>query len=193
MGQGSLGEVESIVSPVAEAVARELEPVQRSLTQAGAQVCTQKECLLNQPFLPGVSGRCWSSGTCIKIIRACTGILQKACNHNFAKSHLKVSIDFPYLACVILFRFRAALNLDLAEQEGKTGVAPEVPPGPPVSDATFRSFLNKVILWSGEVFHRFEHPCPSRWVKLWLPGNSDWQSTEVALNLASEKLPGNTC
>ena len=42
MGQGSLGEVESIVSPVAEAVARELEPVQRGLTQAGAQVCTQK-------------------------------------------------------------------------------------------------------------------------------------------------------
>ena len=41
MGQGSLGEVESIVSPVAEAVARELEPVQRGLTQAGAQVCTQ--------------------------------------------------------------------------------------------------------------------------------------------------------
>ena len=38
MGQGSLGEVESIVSPVAEAVARELEPVQRGLTQAGAQV-----------------------------------------------------------------------------------------------------------------------------------------------------------
>ena len=38
MGQGSLGEVESIVSPVAEAVARELEPMQRGLTQAGAQV-----------------------------------------------------------------------------------------------------------------------------------------------------------
>ena len=41
MGQGSLGEVESIVSPVAEAVARELEPVQRGLSQAGAQVCTK--------------------------------------------------------------------------------------------------------------------------------------------------------
>jgi len=40
MGQGSLGEVESIVSPVAEAVAKELEPVQRGLTQAGAQVCS---------------------------------------------------------------------------------------------------------------------------------------------------------
>ena len=40
MGQGSLGEVESIVSPVAEAVAKELEPVQRGLTQSGAQVCS---------------------------------------------------------------------------------------------------------------------------------------------------------
>ena len=34
------------------------------------------------------------------------------------------------------------------EQDGKTGGAPEVPPGPPVSDATFRSFLNKVFLQS---------------------------------------------
>ena len=52
MGQGSLGEVESIVSPVAEAVARELEPVQRGLSQAGAQVCTQKSALFGaSPFL----------------------------------------------------------------------------------------------------------------------------------------------
>ena len=46
MGQGSLGEVESIVSPVAEAVARELEPVQRGLTQAGAQVSASLNLLL---------------------------------------------------------------------------------------------------------------------------------------------------
>ena len=55
MGQGSLGEVESIVSPVAEAVARELEPVQRGLTQAGAQVYTQWAqhcCSRHYIFLP---------------------------------------------------------------------------------------------------------------------------------------------
>ena len=46
MGQGSLGEVESIVSPVAEAVAKELEPVQRGLTQAGAQVCSCTSALV---------------------------------------------------------------------------------------------------------------------------------------------------
>ena len=64
---------------------------------------------------------------------------------------------FTYIYA-ILFRFRAALNLDLAEQEGKAGVAPEVPPGPPVSDATFRSFLNKVISW--RYSRDFELPCP---------------------------------
>ena len=48
-------------------------------------------------------------------------------------------------------RFRAALNLDLVEQDGKVGGAPEVPPGPPVSDATFRSFLNKVFNLEWEV------------------------------------------
>ena len=48
-------------------------------------------------------------------------------------------------------RFRAALNLDLIEQDGKVGGAPEVPPGPPVSDATFRSFLNKVFNLEWEV------------------------------------------
>lgn len=57
--------------------------------------------------------------------------------------------------CPTSSRFRAVLNLDLAEQEGKAGGAPEVPPGPPVSDATFRSFLNKVMLWLFKSFSIF--------------------------------------
>jgi len=114
MGQGSLGEVESIVSPVAEAVARELEPVQRGLTQAGAQVSQASA---------GLQG----------LVSKSSGQAQ-----GFFKRHANTTL--PSLTS----KFRAALNLDLVEQDGKTGGAPEVPPGPPVSDATFRSFLNKV-------------------------------------------------
>ena len=110
LGQGGLGEVEA-TSPL-EAVARELQPVQKSLSQAGAQVSQAGA---------GLQGLVNKSG---------------AQAQGFFKRHATTTI--PSLTS----RFRAALNLDLAEQEGLAG--PEVPPGPMVSDAMFRSFLNKV-------------------------------------------------
>ena len=91
MGQGSLGEVESIVSPVAEAVARELEPVQRGLTQAGAQVSASLNlCSVQYLPYPGVPSKCRSSGAGVKILRASPGLLQAARKHNSAQSHVEV-------------------------------------------------------------------------------------------------------
>ena len=100
MGQGSLGEVESIVSPVAEAVARELEPVQRGLTQAGAQVSASLNlCSVQYPSYPGVPGKCRSSGAGVKILRASPGLLQAARKHNSAQSHVEVNKNYvPNLA-----------------------------------------------------------------------------------------------
>ena len=100
MGQGSLGEVESIVSPVAEAVARELEPVQRGLTQAGAQVSASLNlCSVHYPSYLGVPGKCRSSGAGVKILRASPRLLQAARKHNFTKSHVEVMMTYrPNLA-----------------------------------------------------------------------------------------------
>ena len=111
LGHGSLGEVETVGSPLAETVARELQPVQRSLSQAGAQVSSAGV---------GLQGLVTKSSTQAQ---------------GFFKRHANTTL--PSLTS----RFRAALNLELTEQEG---LAPETPAGPPVSDAMFRSFLNKV-------------------------------------------------
>ena len=101
MGQGSLGEVESIVSPVAEAVARELEPVQRGLTQAGAQVSASSLnlCSVQYPSYPGVPSKCRSSGAGVKILRASPRLLQAARKHNSAQSYVEVNKTYvPNLA-----------------------------------------------------------------------------------------------
>merc|ERR1719193_2351199 len=115
---GSLGEISSgdkrIVSPVLEygqSLAKELQPVQKSLQEAAANA---KAVGANQ--VSGLQGLVSKSG-----VQA----------SGFFKRHYETTL--PGLAS----KMRTALNIDIEERSGEPYI-------PPVSDAMFRNFLNKV-------------------------------------------------
>eukprot|EP00092_Neocalanus_flemingeri_P026347 GFUD01028562.1.p1 GENE.GFUD01028562.1~~GFUD01028562.1.p1 ORF type:complete len:758 (+),score=208.87 GFUD01028562.1:1221-3494(+) len=125
MEPGSLGEVsmgeaigDGIKSPVLEAgqtLAKELEPVQKSIQNAAANARAAGASQVNQ------------AGAGLQ------GLVNKSSNQatGFFKRHYQNTL--PGLTS----KFRAALNLDIEERNVE-------PCRPPVSDVEFRSFLNKV-------------------------------------------------
>ena len=97
--QGSLGEVDTITSPILESVRELQQPVQRSLSQAGAQV--------SQAGM-GLQGLVTKSSTQAQ---------------GFFKRH--ASTTLPNLTS----KFRAALNLDLEQERGNLDLeSPAGPP-----------------------------------------------------------------
>lgn len=120
LGEVSLGEAigEGMKSPVLEVgqtLAKELEPVQKSIQLAAANARAAGASQVNQA---GVGLH---------------GLVSKSSNQasGFFKRHYQNTL--PGLTN----KFRAALNLDIEERNVE-------PCRPPVSDAEFRSFLNKV-------------------------------------------------
>jgi len=126
---GSLGELSrgDITSPVIEAgqsLVKELEPVQRSITEAAA---TAKAVGVNQVSVAGAGLQGLMSRSGQKI----NEMAKSGQASGFFKRHVEQTL--PGLAR----QMRTALSINQEEELN-------LPPRPPVSDQEFRSFLNKV-------------------------------------------------